>query len=278
MRFPKIGNRNNRSYLISNIFYISTRLLATIDVGNTSPIPTFAKAALLGYISKGNSDKCLSAYPTCPSDPDKLVQYLNNYNGGFFRFFNGISPQPTPQYSPQFQNYGGDMQNSPYRNLVAEQRIQNKPAAYIPNKYPGNDATSIPNHISSGNFNLNKNRSPKTLIFPNDDGDDFNEFTFRKPKELPFSINHYHSNELDLQRPLPNHHASPMIFPDRTGTGDLRLDTEELNENYKQTQHNLQNNFISFNPSSNEGFYYRTPEAVLHNNPKSPKAIFNFPV
>ena len=71
-----------------------SRLLASIDLPGGSPVPVFAKAALLGYVSKGNSDSCLSAYPLCPREPDKLVQYLNNYNGGFFRYFNGVNSKP----------------------------------------------------------------------------------------------------------------------------------------------------------------------------------------
>lgn len=53
----------------------------------------FTKAAVLGVSSKGDSSICGKAYPQCPDDPDQLVQYLNNYNGGFFRYFSGAVPQ-----------------------------------------------------------------------------------------------------------------------------------------------------------------------------------------
>lgn len=66
-----------------------------------SPLLVFGRAALLGYTARGDPRACLIAYPTCPREPDRLVDYLNNHNGGFFRFFN----QQIPQYAPQYQQY-----------------------------------------------------------------------------------------------------------------------------------------------------------------------------
>lgn len=42
--------------------------------------------------SKNNPGSCRYAYSQCPNDPEQLVHYLNNHNGGFFRFFSN------PQY------------------------------------------------------------------------------------------------------------------------------------------------------------------------------------
>ncbi|KYB29918.1 uncharacterized protein LOC103313314 [Tribolium castaneum] len=248
------------------------RLLATIDIPSGSPIPVFAKAALLGYVSKGNSDSCLDAYPQCPRDPNKLVHYLNNYNGGFFRFFKGVDTRPS-----QVINYPQNFPLRPYQNSIAQERIQNRPTQQdVSNNYVGGSDPVLFSD-SDASFNV-YSRLPKTLSFPTDDDNRFNEFTFKKPKELPFSISEYYSNELDLQRPLPNHRVTPMIFPDRTGTGDLRLDLEELNENYKQS-YNLQNNFVSFRPvESNIGSYYRGPEGDSTDEFNTNKAVFSFPV
>lgn len=69
------------------------RLLSGFNGIEINPILSFGKAALLGYSSKGNAGTCMYAYPECPRDPERLVEYLNNYNGGFFRFFNGLNPQ-----------------------------------------------------------------------------------------------------------------------------------------------------------------------------------------
>ncbi|XP_047991196.1 uncharacterized protein LOC125230178 [Leguminivora glycinivorella] len=61
--------------------------------------------------SKDNPGTCRYAYPQCPNDPEQLVHYLNNHNGGFFRFF--AAPQLNQQQGlEQFynqlsgQNYG----------------------------------------------------------------------------------------------------------------------------------------------------------------------------
>lgn len=57
----------------------------------------FGRAALLGVTSQGRPQSCRYAYPECPRDPDRLVEYLNNHNGGFFRFFQGLQGLPQDQ-------------------------------------------------------------------------------------------------------------------------------------------------------------------------------------
>lgn len=50
--------------------------------------------------SKSNPGTCRYAYSQCPNDPEQLVHYLNNHNGGFFRFFS--NPQyPSAQLGQQ---------------------------------------------------------------------------------------------------------------------------------------------------------------------------------
>ncbi|CAH2053983.1 unnamed protein product, partial [Iphiclides podalirius] len=63
-------------------------LLSTYSGVSSNPLFVFGRAALLGMSSKNNSASCRYAYPLCPTDPEKLIYYLNNHNGGFFRFFN----------------------------------------------------------------------------------------------------------------------------------------------------------------------------------------------
>ncbi|XP_071643215.1 uncharacterized protein [Temnothorax longispinosus] len=70
-----------------------------VGLAETSPILSFARAAVLGYSSNGNPTMCYRAFPKCPRNPDKLVHYLNNYNGGFFRFFNKAGHGSYPQSS-----------------------------------------------------------------------------------------------------------------------------------------------------------------------------------
>ncbi|XP_020280252.1 uncharacterized protein LOC109852987 [Pseudomyrmex gracilis] len=79
------GNTQYFEGLSRNIF---AQWLVGIDVADTSPVLSFARAAALGYSSHGNPTVCYRAFPRCPRNPDKLVHYLNNHNGGFFQFFN----------------------------------------------------------------------------------------------------------------------------------------------------------------------------------------------
>ncbi|XP_022915406.2 uncharacterized protein [Onthophagus taurus] len=74
-------------------FNMESILEALSSFETISPIILFGRAALLGYNSKGDSYSCAQAYPKCPRDPDLLLNYLNNHNGGFFRFFNGLPQQ-----------------------------------------------------------------------------------------------------------------------------------------------------------------------------------------
>lgn len=58
-------------------------------MAGTSPVLNFVQATALGYSARGDPTMCYRAYPRCPRNSDKLVHYLNNHNGGFFRFFSG---------------------------------------------------------------------------------------------------------------------------------------------------------------------------------------------
>ncbi|XP_050355208.1 uncharacterized protein LOC126776603 [Nymphalis io] len=122
-------------------------LLSAYNGISTNPLFVFGRAIFLGMSSNGNTASCRYAYPLCPTDPEQLVYYLNNHNGGFFRFFN--SPQQGQQNVEQFynqlsQNYGhqqGQPQNyglynpNPAQNYdrdidKIQRRIQNKPISH----------------------------------------------------------------------------------------------------------------------------------------------------
>ncbi|CAH2095553.1 unnamed protein product [Euphydryas editha] len=90
-------------------------LLSAYNGISTNPLFVFGRAVFLGMSSNGNTASCRYAYPLCPTDPERLVHYLNNHNGGFFRFFN--SPQQGQQNIEQFysqlsQSYGLNQQQS----------------------------------------------------------------------------------------------------------------------------------------------------------------------
>lgn len=87
---------NGHWYSIISLF----RLLAAYNGASVSPLFVFGRAVLLGMTSKNNSGSCRYAYSQCPNDPEQLVHYLNNHNGGFFRFF-GSPQHPNAQLGQQ---------------------------------------------------------------------------------------------------------------------------------------------------------------------------------
>ncbi|KAJ8709433.1 hypothetical protein PYW07_009259 [Mythimna separata] len=80
-------------------------LLQAYNGVSTSPLFVFGRAAVTGMTAKGNPSACYRAYPQCPTDPEKLINYLNNHNGGFFRFFGLPETSQQPHNLEQFYNY-----------------------------------------------------------------------------------------------------------------------------------------------------------------------------
>ncbi|KAL1493106.1 hypothetical protein ABEB36_011232 [Hypothenemus hampei] len=199
--------------------------LSQINSVNMSPVIHFGKAALLGYTSKGNNEACQTAYPKCPRNPDKLIGYLNNHNGGFFRLFQGLnSPKPNGYYA-------------------AEARIQNSPVKYLETY---NEKEQI------GFFPENEIYNDKEFKFPLKDSE-----PHRRGKKIQFQIE-------DIQKPLPNHTPTPYIFPDRTGTGELKLDLNNFEDDYQQT---LEYDFNKYKELLYDSFpnnYDRKPSQRIH--------------
>lgn len=77
------------------LYYIFSWIAAMVL--DTSMI-TYIEAALLGF-GNVNPSPCYDKFPNCPRNPDKLVHYLNNHNGGFFRFFSQSVHGSYPQSS-----------------------------------------------------------------------------------------------------------------------------------------------------------------------------------
>lgn len=48
---------------------------------------TLAQAMMTGISSRGDTYTCYQKFPSCPRDQSKLLYYLNNHRGGFFRGF-----------------------------------------------------------------------------------------------------------------------------------------------------------------------------------------------
>ncbi|KAK0174096.1 hypothetical protein PV328_007209 [Microctonus aethiopoides] len=66
----------------------NNHFLTAVGSSDSSPLLNFGKPALMGYANRGNPEICFRQYSKCPQNPNEVVNYLNNHNGGFFRFFN----------------------------------------------------------------------------------------------------------------------------------------------------------------------------------------------
>ncbi|KAL7287580.1 hypothetical protein TKK_0018229 [Trichogramma kaykai] len=110
-------------------------LLSAFDRSGASPLILFGKAALLGYVYRGDPRVCYQEYPRCPRDQQELIVYLNNYKGGFFRFFTMNNDYLLHSETPQ-QEFG----------LWTSMRPE-----YFPQK-PSNNNNKLPNlyEFSSG--------------------------------------------------------------------------------------------------------------------------------
>nr|CAI5841110.1 unnamed protein product [Callosobruchus analis] len=221
---------------IINSYSAVRSFLSSLKGVGSSPLIYFS-AALLGYTSKGNSGQCTRTFPNCPSDPDKLVKYLNQHNGGFFSGFNPSIDLKSQTFrraketSYSYVPFGKKHLNA----AKVEKRIQTRPTLYIPLSSDSKDEANVFDFDDPRRY-----RHPKGLQFPlsepteslkfpegYEDYEDSHADSYRRPKELQYDLS-YNQNSLSLQRPLPNHRPSMMIFPIRTGTGELKLDPDEL--------------------------------------------------
>lgn len=163
-----------------------------------------------------------------------MVDYLNNHNGGFFRFFNQ-QLQQQPQYQQYAQQYAdqftGQKPSSPSSDSNedrysprdpqtdgANSRILNDP---IDIDYVGSKVTSFPT----------RQQRPQKVIFQSDE---------RVPDDQPQESNGNGHNSVYTTRggkrlTFPSRSeklSSAMIFPDRTGTGNLIL-SSDVSGHYK---------------------------------------------
>ncbi|KAL0277843.1 UNVERIFIED_CONTAM: hypothetical protein PYX00_004983 [Menopon gallinae] len=69
-----------------------------LDPTNSSPMLAFGRAVVLGLSNRGDPYSCIVNYPKCPKDETRLLYYLNNHRGGFFRFFDMKLPHQNYQY------------------------------------------------------------------------------------------------------------------------------------------------------------------------------------
>lgn len=239
--------------MVKLTLYIIFRLLTALNFVDDFPLLVFARAAFLGYTSKGDISACLTAYPTCPRDPDQLVYYLNNHNGGFFRFFNQQLQQPF-QHQQFAQNYVNAFKLSDHLNKNNHRFSAVKQGI---NSRILNDPIDI-EYVSTKVTNPSFKQRPHKVIFqsgeqhdeqPQESADNFynSAFLTRGGKKLVFP-NH---QEIYPSKPT-------MIFPDRTGTGNLIINSD-ITGHYKivfadEDLINRKSKKIKFQPDSRMKF------------------------
>ncbi|XP_069680268.1 uncharacterized protein [Periplaneta americana] len=216
-------------------------LLTLINFDTTSPLMVFGRAILLGMTTKGSPSTCFSAYPTCPRDPDRLVDYLNNHNGGFFRFFGTNQPYYPPYHQGRIQNSLSRFTTTGRpQDTRGTQGNRGQTPLQFPKTYQISTSLKPPSlntirdtdyfrREPSGNrlsvvFPGNGNRHSKGLLDPKDNTDS-------ALKTISFPIEDGQSQSFFIDRPplKQNKLAIPMQFPDKTGTGDLKLDVNDIN-------------------------------------------------
>lgn len=210
------------------------RLLTVVNFGDTSPLMAFGRAILLGITARGDPDACFSAYPTCPRDPDRLVDYLNNHNGGFFRFFGTQQPYYPPHHVSRIQ--------TGLSQFTATKRPQdvrgNRPHRFSNHISTNLKPPSPPGHREPDFFRQEIPTSKLSVLFPIAGNNRqtkgltlFNPNGTKNSSVKTFSFPHgeesnpdFHIERPPLEQKKP---TAPMTFPDKTGTGDLRLDSND---------------------------------------------------
>ncbi|OWR50050.1 hypothetical protein KGM_215225 [Danaus plexippus plexippus] len=189
-------------------------LLTAYSGLQSTPVQMFGRALLLG--ASRSKAACLDAHPLCPTDTEELVHYLNNHNGGFFRFFNAPDRQNIEQihnqlhqnqmYNQYYGLYGspnsglyrpslytpGDQyglaypyHNDEYGNKI-EKRIQNTPIREYERLHQKTHTWTFP-EVEHNDVN-DLNYIPNTLKFPYDES----EGSYRKTRGFTFpTYNNY---------------------------------------------------------------------------------------
>ncbi|XP_046972361.1 uncharacterized protein LOC124539082 [Vanessa cardui] len=143
-------------------------LLSAYNGISSNPLFVFGRAVFLGMSSNGNTASCRYAYPSCPTDPEQLIYYLNNHNGGFFRFFN--SPQQGQQNVEQFynkltQNYGLHQQGQPQNGYgFYDPNLAQNYGFHKPNLYQGHGQQNY--GLAFPYDNVNSARDVDVFKFP----------------------------------------------------------------------------------------------------------------
>ncbi|XP_023945637.2 probable serine/threonine-protein kinase clkA [Bicyclus anynana] len=270
-------------------------LLSAYNGVTSNPLFVFGRAALLGASSDSSPSTCRYAYPLCPTDPEQLVHYLNNHNGGFFRFFS--APQQGQQDVEQFynqlsQNYGLYDPNQGYDPIGNQQNYglhnqQNygyyRPGLYsnydqnYGNRYPYQNNQHI-RFKNNDNFSESSNKIEKRIqnkpnTFYIDDLEDENpKWTFPEGNVKPVNyannqeFNSYSSYDSNDNRINQNYLYNSNRFNDNRKGKTLKFPGAKNEEDYLQT--NLDNKPGHFFPDQSNAQYleYNTATHYNHGN------------
>ncbi|XP_014215815.1 uncharacterized protein LOC106644696 isoform X2 [Copidosoma floridanum] len=180
-------------------------LLSAFDVGGSSPILSFGRAALLGYTNMGHSSMCYHEYPRCPRRQDQLISYLNNHKGGFFRLFSSnrdsYNVPQQPAYRPYYRKPSNELE---YRIVGSDTEDPTTPLYLRPEA----DRTGT-GKLSFANSDFQEQDSNNANFFPTkSQKNDFTTFTFPKENEHSYHqlnpakvlINEFNENQRDPLR------------------------------------------------------------------------------
>ncbi|CAB3233012.1 unnamed protein product [Arctia plantaginis] len=285
-------------------------ILQSYNSVSSSPLFLFGRAAVLGMTSTGNTISCHRAYPQCPRDPTELVNYLNNHNGGFFRFFGQPGPQKqqnleqfynhlagqTGQQQTQQQNYAntyGYGNQNPYGNSNdpnnyrridnrgyislketddVQERIQNKPSIDIDDEDNTEDGSkwTFPDEAND------KRRRPRKQIFTTNtaEREAFGE-RGGYPLKFPDERGPTDDTERDKRRDFIRTHKV-KFFPNQN---DLNFETNTAvnNINLQEYEFDYKHNFYVKRPEQITNFLNDGAQIVYivrgHGDPNHPEIV-----
>ncbi|XP_045779572.1 GATA zinc finger domain-containing protein 14 [Maniola jurtina] len=225
-------------------------LLSAYSGLTSNPLFVFGRAVLLGAASKSNPATCRYAYTACPTDPEQLVHYLNNHNGGFFRFFN--APQQGQQNLEQFYN-----QLSQNYGLNQPEQEYNQQNNYGFNNNQQNYGSHNPNLYSNYNQNYGlaypyQNNGQK-IRFKNND---FNENTNKIEKRIQIKPNTHYSDDLEDRNPrwsFPEGNRNPVNYVNNDAFDFYSSNEYNLNNNNKRINFDDQNDRNRYHDDKRKG-------------------------
>ncbi|KAK6621785.1 hypothetical protein RUM44_001592 [Polyplax serrata] len=186
-----------------------TKFISYLNLGpgSSSPLLTFAKAALLGVSNRGDPYSCIINYAKCPKDQSRLLHYLNNHRGGFFQYFDKKEYRPGNQYpfsQNQYQYRPGYGYNSGYPTKYTKNKIKFENLGHfignLKKKVTGTSTYANKYGYSSFRFPGSVNRFPKKESYNYGNTNNYNNYGHKKRMVFPEGLNPRIRNEPEAER------------------------------------------------------------------------------